>query len=201
LAPEEMMIKCGLVSEFKMWKLVSSLALFSYLAFPNVAGANYVIKLKNGNEFVTARYWQQGKQVMFDTYGGVFGVDRAFVTKIEQSDKPFASVAPEEPEARPQAASAKEERQQPEKPAAAEVKADTRRDDDPITQEFNRLKERSKGVDGMLTSEIRELLGEITAFKTKIRSDRKLFVDYAREFNEAQELGNLTETALRSRGQ
>ena len=56
------------------------------------ADAAFVIKLKNGNEFVTSRHWQEGRQVMFDVYDGVFGVDKALVLKIDQSDKtvPFA---------------------------------------------------------------------------------------------------------------
>jgi hypothetical protein len=53
----------------------------------------------------------------------------------------------------------------------------------------------------MLTAEIRELLKGITGFKNMISRNSKYFVDYAREFNEAQEIGNLTETALRSRDQ
>ena len=53
----------------------------------------------------------------------------------------------------------------------------------------------------MLTPEIRELLMEITAFKNKILRDSKLFIKYAREFNGAQEIGNVTENALTSRNQ
>src|SRR6266545_2718532 len=54
-----------------------------------VADAAFVIKLKNGNEFITTRYWQDGKQVLFETYDGIFGVDKAFVSKVEKSDKPI----------------------------------------------------------------------------------------------------------------
>src|SRR5581483_4251878 len=51
------------------------------------ADAAYVIKLKNGNEYVTSRYWNEGGQVLFDTYNGVFGVDRAFIRAIERSER------------------------------------------------------------------------------------------------------------------
>jgi hypothetical protein len=53
----------------------------------------------------------------------------------------------------------------------------------------------------MLTAEIRELLNQISAFKNKITKDSKLFFEYAREFNDAQEIGNSVETALRTRTQ
>ena len=36
-----------------------------------LADAAFVIQLKNGNEFVTGRHWEEGTQVMFDVYGGV----------------------------------------------------------------------------------------------------------------------------------
>jgi hypothetical protein len=57
------------------------------LACSCVGEAAYVITLRNGNEFVTGRYWHEGTQLMFDVYGGVFGIDRAFVTKIEESNR------------------------------------------------------------------------------------------------------------------
>jgi hypothetical protein len=73
--------------------------------------------------------------------------------------------------------------------------------DDPVVGEFNRLKEKSKEVDGMLTSEIRELLNQITAFKNKLSKDSKLFFAHGREFNDANELGASVESALRARTQ
>ena len=53
----------------------------------------------------------------------------------------------------------------------------------------------------MLTGEIRELLSQITAFKNKLVKDSKLFIDYGREFNDLNEIGDIVETALRSRTQ
>ncbi len=51
----------------------------------------------------------------------------------------------------------------------------------------------------MLTSEIRDLLREIKAFKDKISGDSKLFVKYAREFNDVHEVASVVESALQSR--
>jgi hypothetical protein len=156
------------------------------------AGAAYVIKLRNGNEYVTTRYWNEGSQVLFDTYGGVFGVEKAFVNKIERTDQivklPMASDwAPE----KIQAESTKESKDL----------AQEKGNDDPIVGEFNRLKEKSSEVGGMLTSEIRELLNQITAFKNKLSKDSKLFIEYGREFNDLQELASRVETALGARTQ
>jgi hypothetical protein len=163
--------------------------------------AAYVIKLKNGNEYVTTRYWREGKQVLFDTYDGVFGIENSFVAKIEKTAQVVRLITASnlESTAKPQVDSMKsndeldnEKLKEPKKEKAP---------DDPIVGEFNRLKEKSKEVDGMLTSEIRELLNQVTAFKNKLSKDSKLFVEYGREFNDAHELGDTVETALRSRTQ
>jgi FtsZ-interacting cell division protein YlmF len=186
-----------------MRKSAASLVFAFCLAYSGAGEAAYVIKLGNGNEFVTGRYWHEGTQVMFDVYGGVFGIDRAFVTKIEESNKVLTleAAAREDPKDKPQTEQAEEAKESKKPPTPVEAKAEVERNDDAIAKEFSRLKERSKGVDGMLTSEIRELLMDITAFKNKISRDSKLFIKYAREFNDAQEIGNVTENALTSRNQ
>jgi hypothetical protein len=184
----------------QMQQLAVSLVFALCLTYSGAVEAAYVIKLGNGNEFITGRYWHEGTQLMFDVYGGIFGIDRAFVTKIEESNKALkleASVY-EDVKDKPRTEQAKEAKKPTTSP---EVKAETERKDDPITQEFNHLQETSRGIDGMLTSEIRDLLRDITAFKNKISRDSKLFIKYAKEFNDAQELGAATETALRSRDQ
>lgn len=71
----------------KMKKTAIGFLMMACMGFIRNANAAYVIKLKNGNEYITNRYWQAGAQILFDTYGGIFGIDRSFVDKIEQSDR------------------------------------------------------------------------------------------------------------------
>ena len=168
------------------------------------ASAAYVIKLKNGNEYVTTRYWHEGGQLLFDTYGGIFGIEKSFVAKIEKTDQTFRlAVASDHDLAEKTSPNlSKQNDDSGEKKPAAASKIEQKRDaDDPIVGEFNRLKEKSKAVDGMLTSEIRELLNQITTFKNKLSKDSKLFIQYSREFNDAQEIGSTVESALRARTQ
>jgi hypothetical protein len=170
----------------------------------DMVNAAYVIRLKNGNEYVTVRYWQDGRQVLFDTYGGVFGIDRGFVAKIEKTDKPvrLARVGERDPSDEAQSDSAKPNKELVEAKPATEPKLEKTRDiNDPVVTEYNKLKERAKVVDSLLTSEISDLLKEITAFKNKLAKDSKLFIEYGREFNEAHEVGDTVESALRSRTQ
>jgi hypothetical protein len=177
-----------------MRKLIAGGLIVGIVGGTGLVDAAYIIKLKNGNEYVTGRYWQAGTQVLFDTYGGVFGIDRSFVSKIEKTDQPMrlARVRESNP--------AKPNKELVEAKPATETKTEEKRDpEDPIVGEFNRLKAKSKEVDSMLTSEIRDLLREIKAFKDKISGDSKLFVSYGREFNDVHEVGSVVESALQSR--
>ncbi len=60
------------------------IALISFLAIPGSGDASYRILLKNGGEFKTDRYWKEGSQIRFDIYGGVAGVQKASVRRIER---------------------------------------------------------------------------------------------------------------------
>jgi hypothetical protein len=192
------------MGDARMWKSIAGLWVMAWALETGLADAAFVIRLRNGNEFVTSRHWQEGKQVMFDVYGGVFGVDKALVTTIEESDK-LVQVAVKGQQNTENGSQVEFTNQKKEtiKPAApANVKTEAKRDaDDPILKDFNRLKEKSAQLDKMLTSEIRELLKEITSFKNLLSKNSKYFIDYARELNEAQEIGNLTEVALTARNQ
>ena len=182
-----------------MYNLTAGLLVTVFLNTITIADAAYVIKLKNGNEYITSRYWKDGAQVLFDTYGGVFGIDHGFVVRIEPTDKAIrlVSIAPRDPAERAQSETAKTTTDK--EPTNSEAKKDAKSPDDPIIGELNHLKQKAKGVDGLLTEEIRELLREITAFRMKLIKDRKLFLGYPQEINDISNLSNVVEASLRSR--
>ncbi len=166
------------------------------------ADAGYLIQLKNGNDYVTSRYWREGSQVLFDTYGGVFGIDSNFVARILKTEgvATLANAIDREP-ANKSPIDRLNEKREVEATKKEETTFRTSADDDPIRGEFNRLKGQVNELDGMLTAEIRELLAQITTFKNKLSRDSKLFIQYGRESNDAHELGSIVETALVSRTQ
>ena len=166
------------------------------------AGAAFIIKLKNGNYFLTERYWQDKGQVLFDSFGGVFGIDKGLITGIEQTNKSITLIR-SAPDVQ------KETLLPPSKgndnPSNAVVQSQLEEQpkgdqNDPIKKSFATLKEKMNGLDGMLTAEMMALLNEITAFKNMVAKNSKYFVQYGREFNDAQEMGALVETKLKSRG-
>jgi hypothetical protein len=178
--------------------MVGLILVFS-LRFAAIVDAAYLIKLRNGNEFVTGRYWQEGQQLMFDIHGGVFGVDRAFVSKIEKSEKPttLTEATQTVPEQKPQADITN--RNDTIKPSTSvDAKPEVKRDDDPIMKDLYSLKEKFKGLDGMLTPELQQFSRDLSDFKRKIQLSGKSN-DYLREFGEAHEMGDALEEALKSR--
>ena len=62
------------------------------LIYPVTASAAFLIRLKNGGEIITDRYWEEANRIMFYTAsGGVFGIQKSLVKDIKASDS-----APEE---------------------------------------------------------------------------------------------------------
>jgi hypothetical protein len=181
-----------------MERTIQPLVACLILVFASVVDAAYLIKLKNGNEFVTGRYWQEGQQLMFDIYGGAFGVDRAFVSKIEKSGQPIrlTEAAQVAPERKPQADLTDKKDTKPS--TTVDAKPEAKRDDDPIMKDLYALKEKFKGLYGMLTPELQQFSRDLSDFKRKIQLSGKSN-DYLREFGEAHEMGDILEEALKSR--
>jgi hypothetical protein len=167
----------------------------------DVANAAYVIKLKNGNEYVTGRYWREGAQVLFDTYGGVFGVDRSFVLKIEKTDKlvRLATAAAHDPADKSEAVSKGSGNDDTQDAPASETKSPAKKDEnDPFYKEFDALKAQSGELTTLLTGELDDYLKKLVALISKIRSERKVN-QYLREYSELSAMANEAEAALKSR--
>lgn len=66
--------------------ILSAILLISFLVFPFVSQASYIIYLKNGGKFITAQYREENGQIIFFVRGGTMGIDKAEVKKIEKSN-------------------------------------------------------------------------------------------------------------------
>ena len=62
--------------------------------------AAYLIELKNGSQYVTSDYWEEGNQIKFNFSGGQIGFSKDSVLKITDTDLPVKAeiVTPEPPE-------------------------------------------------------------------------------------------------------
>jgi hypothetical protein len=164
------------------------------------ADAAYLIKLKNGNEYITDRYWQKGTQVLFDSYGGIFGIEKTFVAKIEKTDKPLSPItsATIGPELTPIKTSEKDggegKKNLGENP---EISA-KRNEDDPIFKHFQTIRTRAKSIDGMLTSELNRLAKDLGELKRAMQLSGKTN-DFLTEFGEIHDLSDRVEELLKER--
>ena len=171
------------------------LCLMAWAIEAQLANAAFVIQLKNGNEFVTARHWQEGTQVMFDVYGGVLGVDRKFVAKIQQSDKPLQLLTSPSQDEKPR----KDESESNKALVPSTAKTDVNVDpNDPILKELEVLKQQFSSVNGMLTSELYEFSKNVTALKRKIQTSGESN-RYLNEFTELLKIGDGLEDILKER--
>jgi ElaB/YqjD/DUF883 family membrane-anchored ribosome-binding protein len=66
--------------------ILSAFTLISFFAFPLFSHASYIIHLKNGGQFITSKYWEEDGQIKFFVSGGMMGIDKDTVRKIEKSN-------------------------------------------------------------------------------------------------------------------
>ena len=184
-----------------MRKSIIHSCLMAWTIEAQLADAAFVIQLKNGNEFVTGRYWTEGKQVMFDVYGGVLGLDKNLVSKIDRSDKPVQLLAGQSQDEKPQAVGRKDNSESNEALVPSAGKTQVKQDpNDPILTEFGALKQKFTSVNGMLTSELNEFAKNLAALKRKIQISAKPN-DYLNQFTELHKIGDELEDTLNKRNQ
>jgi len=71
-----------------MKKLILTIVMFIFflvLAFPGTGDTAYRILLKNGGEFKTLRHWREDNQIKFYIYGGIVGISKDSIRKIEKT--------------------------------------------------------------------------------------------------------------------
>lgn len=73
------------------------------------APPEYVFHLRNGSQVQASRYWEQGNEYRLELYGGVIGLNKADVARIERIEPgsarapvPAGSAFPSTPAARPE---------------------------------------------------------------------------------------------------
>ena len=184
-----------------MRNTVLVLCLMGWAIEAQLANAAFVIQLKNGNEFVTSRHWEEGTQIMFDVYGGVLGIDRKFVLKIARSDKPLQLVRLPSQDEKPQVTAQKDES----KPDVASIPSSGKTEDkvdpnDPLIKEFEEVKLKFSTVNGMLTSELNEFAKNLASLKRKIQASTRPN-DYLNQFTELHKMGDDLEDTLNKRAQ
>ena len=163
------------------------------------ADAAFVIKLKNGAEFTTIRYWPAGNQVMFDAYDGVFGIEKSLIAGIARTEKPLPRIDAAQPATVPNSvktdADAELKRKGDKNQDSLALK---RNDNDPVFKKFQALKQQARELDGMLTSELNQFLKDLANLKRAMQLTNKTN-EFLTEFGEMHDIADRAEEVLRTR--
>lgn len=186
--------------------LAISLSILALMTgYRTVAEGAYLIQLKNGREFVTHRYWTEGDQIKFETAGGVLGMPKQLVRRIDPTDRlpPTEAVTKRSPEAgKSQDDEATAEETGPagtEAGSPALEKAEPAPPkDDQIVEEFRLLRQRFGRLNDLRNEEVYRLSDDLIAFQRRI-SDRNLRKAHQSEFDGATTLVRAIEGLMKAR--
>lgn len=162
---------------------------FSFILAPAASNAAYLLLLKNGGRLVTPHYWVEGRQLCFYFAGGIVGVDRGEINRVERHnpepraeaddvsggrEKKGPAPAPPLPEAEKVSAA-------PQAPAEKLDIAAQKRKKDQLTVELNDLLEKrrqAKAVKDMeaskrITEEILNTSSEVYRITDEVKAKNK----------------------------
>ena len=179
---------------------LSLLLVIAWLIIPAAGRCDYAIHLKNGGRFLTPQYWQENQMIKFYIPGGVMGIEKQSVLKIDKIVDPFRreaamrATAPggkPAPEA-PAEAPAAEKQPALEKKAAA---ADDANKDPVILGEFKALEKRFESRKEMTVAELTSLKNDLTALRDKIVTGRLKYA-FLEEVNKLADMRFFTNDLL-----
>ncbi len=166
---------------------------------PATAHPSWRIHLGNGGNFITPLYWQDGAYVMFHVPGGLMGIEKKSVAKIEKTstgEVHKSSHADVQPVVPPKSDKSATTGAKPKTASAPAATADERR----LADEFTTLRKRNRDVNTMTTKELYAFDKELTAFRNKV-TQKRLGHRFADELLEIITMGEKVEARLKERGQ
>ena len=206
-----------------MKKLLTAIAAAIFVIYPCVSFSSYIIHLKDGREFATDRYYEEGGQIKFKRYGGIIGIQKDLVREIEVIEEveelpaEKAEAKQEVPEAKTEAekqgASESPEKavevEKPKEQGAEQAKEQEKPEDaseeekknliDKYTKEFNLINEKFKDIQMMTKEDLYEFVDEVITFKKGVLSNR-LGGIFSKQLLETYSMLDKIEAILKFRG-
>ena len=184
-----------------MKNYIAAIITIVFLICPSICFSSCLIELKNGSTFIINHYWEEGRQIKFYYYGGVVGISKNLIRKIEKTDLVYEEKTVS-PQKKPETASVKTE---PE--AGAKTKTEgapaagaAEKKDDLFMKEFNALEEIFKNISRMTTPELYNFAKELTGFRDKVHKSRLSHV-YVNQIYAIYSMGDEIEAAIKRRSQ
>ena len=207
-----------------MKTLLTAIVSATFLFFPITGFAGYIIHLKDGGEIVTDQYYEEEDRIKFKRYGGIIGIEKKSVLKIERTeapvDLPEKKETTAETEAAPVSDGAKDATKgesSNEKGASAEEtpkanqesksrkesEKDTEKENkeliDKYMKEFDLMKEKFKQVPVMTNEGLRQFVDELLSFRKRVFSDR-LGRPFSKQILEVYSMVDEIKATLKFRG-
>jgi hypothetical protein len=105
-----------------MKRILTAIFTAVFLLFPIASFSGYVIHLKDGTQFVTDQYFEEGGQIKFTRYGGLIGIEKDRISKIEETEPPAEPPEKKKMPAEEKASPAAEETSKKEEPEKGTAK-------------------------------------------------------------------------------
>ena len=173
-----------------------------FLICPSICFSSYLIELKNGSTFIINHYWKEGQQIKFYCYGGVVGISKNLIRKIEKTDLVYEE-QPAFSQKEPETAFVKTE---PEDGAKTETGGEAtatgtaEKKDDLFMKEFNSLEKKFNNINSMSIPELYSFAKELTSFRDKVHESRLGHV-YVNQIYEIYSMGDEIEAVIKKRKQ
>ena len=162
------MIDQGIITMKKT--ILPFLMLLISLLLPAVSDASYIIHLENGGQLLTPQYWEEDNYVKFYIVGGMMGIEKNSVRKIERSTIDLNGIYEvKKPEKR-----AVKSEAEPQSSILNVPKIDAQeavKKDPTVMQEFNTLEKKFESRKRMTVDELNVLKNDLTALRDKIVSN------------------------------
>lgn len=170
-----------------MKKVFLALFILPFLFVPAVGDASYLLRLKNGGRLTTPLYWVEGGKLYFFYAGGVVGIEKKEVDRLEkrtpeQSPEVNDAVASTGKKEAPPPVAVEENRPAAKKAPAEKVNiAELKRKKDQLTVELNDLLEKRRQAKAMkdmeaskrLTEEILNTSSEVYRITDEVKEKNK----------------------------
>ncbi|MCF8127289.1 MAG: hypothetical protein K9N10_02140 [Deltaproteobacteria bacterium] len=197
-----------------MKNLVAGFLGMTLLFSASLGWATYVILLKDGRAITTHEYWEEGDQIKIKQFGGVVGIAKKNVIRIEEADDVKTLVVKSPSENSPEEANEKSETDQrkenkeAKKDKSVDVnerpqepdKGKASKEKNPLLKEFDALKKKFEKVEDMTKQEISQFDRALRDLRNKIIK-AGLAGPYANQMVEIFDMGNKAEEVYKKRDQ
>ncbi len=192
-----------------------------FFLLPAISFAGYIIHLKDGGKIVTNECFEEGGQIKFKRFGGVIGIEKNNVLRIEKTEVPVEASDNKEKAFEAQAVSKEaedtskgnlsndqgtlkkeKEKVEGETTSKEEIEKDAEDENKKLinkyAKEFDSIKEKFGKLSIMRKEDLHQFAEELLSFRQRVLTDR-LGGPFAEKLTELYSMLDEVETAIKRR--